>query len=80
MIDITTTFAVISWKKEAYRIMIADKIKNARTILYYITNAQCSFGGRQCDYSGSGSISASKRNDAARADDFKGKEVYQSGH
>lgn len=32
MIDITTTFAVISWKKEAYRIMIADKIKNARTI------------------------------------------------
>ena len=37
MIDITTTFAVISWKKEAYRIMIADKIKNARTILYYIT-------------------------------------------
>ena len=40
--------------------MIADKIKNARTILYYITNAQCSFGGRQCDYSGSGSISASK--------------------
>ena len=28
MIDITTTFAVISWKKEAYRIMIADKIKN----------------------------------------------------
>lgn len=36
MIDITTTFAVISWKKEAYRIMIADKIKNARTILYYI--------------------------------------------
>ena len=30
MIDITTTFAVISWKKEAYRIMIADKIKNAR--------------------------------------------------
>lgn len=38
MIDITTTFAVISWKKEAYRIMIADKIKNARTILYYITN------------------------------------------
>ena len=28
----TTTFAVISWKKEAYRIMIADKIKNARTI------------------------------------------------
>ena len=32
-----TTFAVISWKKEAYRIMIADKIKNARTILYYIT-------------------------------------------
>lgn len=50
------------------------------TILYYITNAQCSFGGRQCDYSGSGSISASKRNDAARADDFKGKEVYQSGY
>ena len=37
LIDITTTFAVISWKKEAYRIMIADKIKNARTILYYIT-------------------------------------------
>ena len=37
MIDITTTFAVISWKKEAYRIMIADKIKNARTILYYIS-------------------------------------------
>ena len=37
MIDVTTTFAVISWKKEAYRIMIADKIKNARTILYYIT-------------------------------------------
>jgi len=36
LIDITTTFAVISWKKEAYRIMIADKIKNARTILYYI--------------------------------------------
>lgn len=36
MIDITTTFAVITWKKEAYRIMIADKIKNARTILYYI--------------------------------------------
>lgn len=36
-VDITTTFAVISWKKEAYRIMIADKIKNARTILYYIT-------------------------------------------
>lgn len=36
MIDITTTFAVISWKKEAYKIMIADKIKNARTILYYI--------------------------------------------
>ena len=35
--DITTTFAIISWKKEAYRIMIADKIKNARTILYYIT-------------------------------------------
>jgi transcriptional regulator with XRE-family HTH domain len=32
LIDITTTFAVISWKKEAYRIMIADKIKNARTI------------------------------------------------
>ena len=32
MIDITTTFAVILWKKEAYRIMIADKIKNARTI------------------------------------------------
>ena len=32
MIDVTTTFAVISWKKEAYRIMIADKIKNARTI------------------------------------------------
>ena len=32
MIDITTTFAVISWKKEADRIMIADKIKNARTI------------------------------------------------
>ena len=31
------SFAVISWKKEAYRIMIADKIKNARTILYYIT-------------------------------------------
>lgn len=60
--------------------MIADKIKNARTILYYITNAQCSFGDRQCDYSGSGSISASKRNDAARADDFKGKEVYQSGY
>ena len=29
--DITTTFAVISWKKEAYRIMIADKIKNARS-------------------------------------------------
>ena len=43
-------------------------------------NTQCSFGGRQCDYSGSGSISASKRNDAARADDFKGKEVYQSGY
>ena len=38
MIDVTTTLAVISWKKEAYRIMIADKIKNARTILYYITN------------------------------------------
>ena len=37
LIDITTTFAVISWKKEAYGIMIADKIKNARTILYYIT-------------------------------------------
>ena len=37
MIDIITTFAVISWKKEAYRIMIADKIKNARTILYYIS-------------------------------------------
>ena len=32
MIDITTTFAVISWKKEVYRNMIADKIKNARTI------------------------------------------------
>ena len=32
MIDVTTTFAVISWKKEPYRIMIADKIKNARTI------------------------------------------------
>lgn len=29
MIDITTTFAVISWKKEAYRIMIADKIVDA---------------------------------------------------
>ena len=28
----TTTFAVISWKKEVYRNMIADKIKNARTI------------------------------------------------
>jgi len=38
LIDVTTTFAVISWKKEAYRIMIADKIKNARTILYYITS------------------------------------------
>ena len=37
MIDVTTTFAVISWKKEGYRIMIADKIKNARTILYYIS-------------------------------------------
>ena len=48
--------------------MIADKIKNARTILYYITNAQCSFGGRQCDYSGSGSISASKRNDTTTSD------------
>ena len=36
MIDVTTTFAVISWKKEVYRNMIADKIKNARTILYYI--------------------------------------------
>ena len=33
MIDITTTFAVISWKKEAYRIMMADKIKNARTLI-----------------------------------------------
>ena len=32
MIDVTTTFAVISWKKEVYRNMIADKIKNARTI------------------------------------------------
>ena len=59
--------------------MIADKIKNARTILYYITNAQCSFGGRQCDYSGSGSISASKRNDAARSNHFTSKEAYQSG-
>ena len=33
MIDITTTFAVISWKKEAYRIMIADKIKNKTPIV-----------------------------------------------
>ena len=32
LIDVTTTFAVISWKKEVYRNMIADKIKNARTI------------------------------------------------
>ena len=32
MIDVTTTFAVISWKKKVYRNMIADKIKNARTI------------------------------------------------
>ena len=32
MIDVTTTFAVILWKKEVYRNMIADKIKNARTI------------------------------------------------
>ena len=37
LIDVTTTFAVFSQKKETYRIMIADKIKNARTILYYIT-------------------------------------------
>ena len=41
--------------------MIADKIKNARTILYYITNAQCSFGGRQCDYSVSAELSVNQR-------------------
>ena len=34
MIDITTTFAVISWKKEAYRIMIADKIVDADAVDY----------------------------------------------
>jgi len=34
LIDITTTFAVISWKKEAYRIMIADKIVDADAVDY----------------------------------------------
>ncbi len=34
MIDVTTTFAVISWKKEAYRIMIADKIVDADAVDY----------------------------------------------
>ena len=34
MIDITTTFAVISWKKETYRIMIADKIVDADAVDY----------------------------------------------